>query len=92
MTEYVFLSNSFINLCIMFSSFYLFLFNLSSTSKPGPSFQRTALSAPEPVDVYIEGSPILTLNDQYFTIPQVSSVYAVEIYVLYCMCCQICNI
>ncbi|XP_019130650.2 tectonic-2 [Larimichthys crocea] len=48
----------------------LFYQGKTITSKPGPSFQRTALSAPEPVDVYIEGSPILTLNDQYFTIPQ----------------------
>ncbi|XP_044052251.1 tectonic-2 isoform X2 [Siniperca chuatsi] len=40
------------------------------TSKPGPSFQRPVLSAPVPVNVYIQGSPIFTLNDQYFTIPQ----------------------
>ncbi|XP_026198338.1 tectonic-2 [Anabas testudineus] len=40
------------------------------TAKPGPSFQRPVLSAPVPVNVYIQGSPILTLNDQYFTVPQ----------------------
>ncbi|XP_053276772.1 tectonic-2 isoform X1 [Pleuronectes platessa] len=39
-------------------------------SKPGPTFQRPVLSAPVPVNVYVEGSPILTLNDQYLTIPQ----------------------
>ncbi|XP_038560425.1 tectonic-2 isoform X1 [Micropterus salmoides] len=40
------------------------------TPKPGPSFQQPVLSAPVPVNVYIQGSPIFTLNDQYFTIPQ----------------------
>ncbi|XP_059193375.1 tectonic-2 [Centropristis striata] len=40
------------------------------TPKPGPSFQSPVLSAPVPVNVYIQGSPIFTLNDQYFTIPQ----------------------
>ncbi|XP_060927492.1 tectonic-2 isoform X2 [Limanda limanda] len=39
-------------------------------SKPGPTFHRPVLSAPVPVNVYVEGSPILTLNDQYLTIPQ----------------------
>ncbi|XP_069379889.1 tectonic-2 isoform X6 [Paralichthys olivaceus] len=39
-------------------------------SKPGPTFQRPMLSAPALVNVYVEGSPILTLNDQYLTIPQ----------------------
>ncbi|KAF0033859.1 hypothetical protein F2P81_013925 [Scophthalmus maximus] len=39
-------------------------------STPGPTFQGPVLSAPVPVDVYIEGSPILTLNDQYLTIAQ----------------------
>ncbi|KAK2837265.1 hypothetical protein Q5P01_014477 [Channa striata] len=45
--------------------------HLKSTSKPGPSFQRPVLSALVPVNVYVQGSPILTINDQYFTIPQV---------------------
>ncbi|GAA6224742.1 tectonic-2 [Lates japonicus] len=51
---------------------YLGLFYQGNTitSKPGPTFQRPELSAPEPVNVYIQGSPILTLNNQYFTIPQ----------------------
>ncbi|XP_040010296.1 tectonic-2 isoform X2 [Xiphias gladius] len=51
---------------------YLGLFYHGDTipSKPGPTFQRPVLSAPVPVNVYIQGSPILTLNDQYFTIPQ----------------------
>ncbi|XP_076006845.1 tectonic-2 [Genypterus blacodes] len=39
-------------------------------AQPGPSFQGPVLSAPAPVNVYSQGSPILTLNDQYFTIPQ----------------------
>ncbi|KAG7490956.1 hypothetical protein JOB18_045732 [Solea senegalensis] len=39
-------------------------------SKPGPRFQSPALSAPVPVNVYIEGSPILTVTDEYLTIPQ----------------------
>ncbi|KAM9360664.1 tectonic-2 [Symphorus nematophorus] len=40
------------------------------TPTPGPSFQRPVLSAPVAANVYIQGSPIFTLNDQYFTIPQ----------------------
>ncbi|XP_042344716.1 tectonic-2 [Plectropomus leopardus] len=40
------------------------------TSQPGPSFQGPHLSAPVPANVYIQGSPIFTINDQYFTIPQ----------------------
>ncbi|XP_034397402.1 tectonic-2 [Cyclopterus lumpus] len=40
------------------------------TSKPGPSFQSPVLSAPLPVSAYIQGSPIFSLSDQYFTIPQ----------------------
>ncbi|XP_029018095.1 tectonic-2 [Betta splendens] len=48
----------------------LFYHGDTITSKPGPSFQRPVLSAPAPVNVYIQGSPILTLNNQYFTIPQ----------------------
>lgn len=56
---------------------YLLPFNLSSTPKPGPSFQRPVLSAPAPVNAYSQGNPIYTLNDQYFTIPQVSHVYDV---------------
>ncbi|KAM3867514.1 tectonic-2 [Diretmus argenteus] len=44
------------------------------TPKPGPSFQTPVLSAPLPADLYHQGSPIFTLNDQYFTIPQISLV------------------
>ncbi|XP_029367117.1 tectonic-2 isoform X2 [Echeneis naucrates] len=40
------------------------------TPKPGPTFQGPVLSAPVPVNVYFQESPIFTLNDQYFTIPQ----------------------
>ncbi|XP_070690149.1 tectonic-2 [Pempheris klunzingeri] len=51
---------------------YLGLFYQGYTipSKPGPSFQMPILSTPVPVNVYNQGSPIFTLNDQYFTIPQ----------------------
>ncbi|XP_034547872.1 tectonic-2 [Notolabrus celidotus] len=51
---------------------YLGLFYQGDTIpfKPGPSFQMPALSAPVPVISYIQGSPIFTLNDQFFTIPQ----------------------
>ncbi|XP_028270308.1 tectonic-2 [Parambassis ranga] len=51
---------------------YLGLFYQGNTiaPKPRPSFQRPVLSAPVPVNVYIQGSPVLTLDDQYFTIPQ----------------------
>ncbi|XP_024909465.1 tectonic-2 isoform X2 [Cynoglossus semilaevis] len=40
------------------------------TSKPGPSFHKPMLSAPVPVDVYIEGSPVITNSYEFFTIPQ----------------------
>ncbi|XP_070820082.1 tectonic-2 [Chaetodon trifascialis] len=51
---------------------YLGLFYQGDTiaSKPGPSFQGPIMSAPVPVNSYIQGSPIFTLNDQFFTIPQ----------------------
>ncbi|XP_054467434.1 tectonic-2 [Anoplopoma fimbria] len=51
---------------------YLGLFYQGNTikSKPGSSFQSPVLSAPLPVSAYIQGSPIFSLNDQYFTIPQ----------------------
>ncbi|XP_037632636.1 tectonic-2 [Sebastes umbrosus] len=51
---------------------YLGLFYQGNTitSKPGPSFQSAVLSAPVPVNIYVQGSPIFSLNDQYFTIPQ----------------------
>lgn len=56
-------------------NYYVSPFNLSSAPKPGPSFQSPVMSAPLPVNVYIQGSPIYTSNDQYFTIPRVSCVY-----------------
>lgn len=65
-------------LCIFLSyifNYYVSPFNLSSAPKPGPSFQSPVMSAPLPVNVYVQGSPIYTSNDQYFTIPQVSCVY-----------------
>uniref|UniRef100_A0A3Q0RXH3 Tectonic family member 2 n=1 Tax=Amphilophus citrinellus TaxID=61819 RepID=A0A3Q0RXH3_AMPCI len=50
---------------------YLGLFYQGGTApKPGPSFQSPVMSAPVPVNVYIQGGPIFTLSDQYFTIPQ----------------------
>ncbi|KAI3372082.1 hypothetical protein L3Q82_006937 [Scortum barcoo] len=54
---------------------YLGLFYQGATIAPQarPSFQSPPLSAPVPVDVYIQGSPIFTLNNQYFTIPQTVS-------------------
>ncbi|XP_072244046.1 tectonic-2 [Leuresthes tenuis] len=39
-------------------------------SRPRPSFQKPTLSAPVPVNLYVQGSPIVTLNNQYFSIPQ----------------------
>uniref|UniRef100_A0A3Q3X4T2 Uncharacterized protein n=1 Tax=Mola mola TaxID=94237 RepID=A0A3Q3X4T2_MOLML len=42
----------------------------TTTPTPGPSFQTPALSAPAPVNEYVQGSPVYTSNDQYFTIPQ----------------------
>uniref|UniRef100_A0A671WEH5 Tectonic family member 2 n=1 Tax=Sparus aurata TaxID=8175 RepID=A0A671WEH5_SPAAU len=51
---------------------YLGLFYQGKTiaTKRGPSFQRPILSAPLPDDVYLQGSPIFTANDRYFTVPQ----------------------
>uniref|UniRef100_A0A3Q3XIK7 Uncharacterized protein n=1 Tax=Mola mola TaxID=94237 RepID=A0A3Q3XIK7_MOLML len=50
---------------------YLGLFYRGDTTPtPGPSFQTPALSAPAPVNEYVQGSPVYTSNDQYFTIPQ----------------------
>ncbi|KAM4616851.1 tectonic-2 isoform 1-T1 [Polymixia lowei] len=44
------------------------------TPKPGPSFQSPALSAPLPTNDYRQGSPIFTIDDQYFTVPQSSLI------------------
>ncbi|XP_041854205.1 tectonic-2 isoform X2 [Melanotaenia boesemani] len=51
---------------------YLGFFYHGSTISPksGPSFQRQTLSAPMPVNLYVQGRPIVTLNNQYFSIPQ----------------------
>ncbi|XP_033829189.1 tectonic-2 [Periophthalmus magnuspinnatus] len=51
---------------------YLGLFYEGNTiaSKPGVSFGDSISSAPKQSNAYIEGSPILTINDQYFTIPR----------------------
>lgn len=51
---------------------YLGLFYQGNTKAPNPgmSFGTTALSAPELLSGYNEGSPILTINDLYFTIPR----------------------
>ncbi|XP_071389185.1 tectonic-2 isoform X2 [Centroberyx affinis] len=53
---------------------YLGLFYQGDTiiPKPGPSFQRPVLSAPLSTNLYRQGRPIFTLDDQYFTIPQKS--------------------
>ncbi|XP_021172651.2 tectonic-2 [Fundulus heteroclitus] len=51
---------------------YLGLFYQGDTiaPRPGPSFQMPALSAPVPVGIYIQGSPVVTSDNKYFTIPQ----------------------
>ncbi|KAM4745463.1 tectonic-2 isoform 2-T2 [Anableps anableps] len=51
---------------------YLGLFYQGDTiaPRPGPSFQMPVLSAPVPVSLYIQGSPIVTSDHKYFTIPQ----------------------
>ncbi|KAM9743068.1 tectonic-2 [Menidia menidia] len=51
---------------------YLGLFYNGDTisPRPGPSFQRPTLSAPVPVNLYVQGSPIMTSSNQYFSIPQ----------------------
>ncbi|XP_072289663.1 tectonic-2 [Eucyclogobius newberryi] len=45
--------------------------------KPGMSFGASVSSPPTLLDAYIEGSPILTLKDQYFTIPRTLNGYCV---------------
>lgn len=51
---------------------YLGLFYQGNTIAPKPHFLfgTTVLSTPVLLNGYIEGSPILTINDQYFTIPR----------------------
>ncbi|XP_038151378.1 tectonic-2 isoform X2 [Cyprinodon tularosa] len=51
---------------------YLGLFYQGDTiaPRPGPSFQMPALSAPVPVSIYVQGSPIITSDNKYFTVPQ----------------------
>uniref|UniRef100_A0A3Q2DJQ2 Tectonic family member 2 n=1 Tax=Cyprinodon variegatus TaxID=28743 RepID=A0A3Q2DJQ2_CYPVA len=50
---------------------YLGLFYQGDTApRPGPSFQMPALSAPVPVSIYVQGSPIITSDNKYFTVPQ----------------------
>ncbi|XP_068166589.1 tectonic-2 [Antennarius striatus] len=51
---------------------FLGLFYRGDTITPAssPSFQSSVLSAPVPVSIYTEGSPIFRMDDQYFTIPQ----------------------
>ncbi|XP_054904836.1 tectonic-2 isoform X2 [Poeciliopsis prolifica] len=51
---------------------YLGLFYQGDTiaPRPGPSFQEPVLSAPMPFTPYIQGSPVVTSDDKYFTIPQ----------------------
>uniref|UniRef100_A0A3Q3LZ55 Tectonic family member 2 n=1 Tax=Labrus bergylta TaxID=56723 RepID=A0A3Q3LZ55_9LABR len=50
---------------------YLGLFYLGDTpSEPAPSFQMPPMSAPVPVIEYIQGSPIFTMTEQFFTIPR----------------------
>ncbi|XP_046697368.1 tectonic-2 isoform X2 [Silurus meridionalis] len=42
------------------------------TPKPAPSFQTQQVAAPLPSTKYRQGVPILTTDNKYFTIPQVS--------------------
>eukprot|EP00066_Takifugu_rubripes_P024756 XP_011614022.1 PREDICTED: tectonic-2 [Takifugu rubripes] len=41
------------------------------TPKSAPSFQRPVSSDLLPVNMYVQGSPMYTSNNQYFTIPQI---------------------
>uniref|UniRef100_A0A3P9QE75 Tectonic family member 2 n=1 Tax=Poecilia reticulata TaxID=8081 RepID=A0A3P9QE75_POERE len=55
---------------------YLGLFYQGDTvaPRPGPSFQEPVVSAPMPFTPYIQGSPVVTSDDKYFTIPQVGCI------------------
>lgn len=58
---------------------YLGLFYQGNTivPKPGVSFGSSVLSSPALFSSYIEESPILTLDEQYFTIPQILNGHCV---------------
>lgn len=56
---------------------FVFVF-FSSTPKSSPSFEKPVLSDSVPINMYIQGSPMYTSNEQYFTIPQVGCLYAVS--------------
>lgn len=58
---------------------YLGLFYQGNTiaRKSDMSFGDTVLPAPELLNGYIEGSPILTTNDEYFTIPRMLNGHCV---------------
>ncbi|XP_061762559.1 tectonic-2 isoform X1 [Nerophis ophidion] len=47
-------------------------------AKPRPSFEVPILSAPIPVISYSQGSPIFTIDDQLFTIPQMALGHCVH--------------
>lgn len=74
----LFIITSFIEVFCISCCHYMFLwFNHFSASSPGPSFQTPVLSAPVPVSLYVQGSPIILKNGQYFSIPQVSFMFDV---------------
>lgn len=50
----------------------------SSTPKSVPSFQRPVFSDSVPNIIYIQGNPMYTSNEQYFTIPQVGLMHTVS--------------
>lgn len=80
--------DSVINICFH-NTLFINVSPLSSKPKPRPSFQSPPLTAPVPLNVYIQGSPIHTSNDQYFTIPQVSFVYAACCITFFWLCIKI---
>uniref|UniRef100_A0A3P9QE62 Tectonic family member 2 n=1 Tax=Poecilia reticulata TaxID=8081 RepID=A0A3P9QE62_POERE len=58
---------------------YLGLFYQGDTApRPGPSFQEPVVSAPMPFTPYIQGSPVVTSDDKYFTIPQETVTLALD--------------
>ncbi|XP_054629881.1 tectonic-2 [Dunckerocampus dactyliophorus] len=56
----------------------LFYHGEEISTKPRPSFKKPILSAPIQVDIYRQGSPIFTLNNQLFTIPQMALGHCVH--------------
>lgn len=64
-------------MCVCYGFIQFIILFFSSTPKSEPSFERPVFSESVPINMYIQGSPMYTSNEQYFTIPQVGCVHTV---------------